>query len=247
MSDGRPRDPTAGAPASFPPAPGAEPARGAGVPGPNARHPDAFPLKETVPAGVPSQEAARRSPRDERPVEGTGTTAAARAADDLEAIVDRFEIPLLRYAGRIVRDEAAAQDVVQEAFIRFWRGRPSARPAEGKLAGWLYRATHNAAVDYIRRESRRRRLHERQAEEPTMDRAGLAASADEVDARRRIVLEHVDALSAAERQVLVLRIQEGLSYREIAQATRRTEGNVGCLLHHAARHLARHLKKAGVI
>ncbi len=179
--------------------------------------------------------------------ETAGIAFAARAGDELETIVNRYEMPLLRYAGRLVRDEAAARDVVQEAFIRFWRGSADTRPADGRLSGWLFRATHNAAVDYIRRESRRRKLHERQAEEPTQDLRARAAESDAVEERRRIVLDHVDGLPDAEREVLVLRLQEGLSYREIARATVRTEGNVGCLLHHAARRLSAHLKKAGVI
>ena len=176
-----------------------------------------------------------------------GAMPAQPAGSEIEAIVARFESPLLRYAARIVNDAASAQDVVQEAFIRLYRTWHGAWPVDGRLSRWLYRATHNAAIDLIRKEDRRRRLHARHAEEPTLDPAARAADAGEIADRRRIVLDHVAALPPAEREVLVLRLQEGLSYRDIARVTGRTEGNVGCLLHQATRGLAAHFKKAGVI
>jgi DNA-directed RNA polymerase specialized sigma24 family protein len=46
---------------------------------------------------------------------------------------------------------------------------------------------------------------------------------------------------------VILRLQEGLSYQEIAGITGRTEGNVGCILHHAVKKIAAGLKKSGVI
>ncbi|MFN2351679.1 MAG: sigma-70 family RNA polymerase sigma factor, partial [Kiritimatiellia bacterium] len=61
------------------------------------------------------------------------------------------------------------------------------------------------------------------------------------------VLECLRHLSVPEQQIMVLRLQEGLSYREISRITGRTEGNVGCILHHAVKKVSTKLKKAGII
>ncbi|MEM7396947.1 MAG: sigma-70 family RNA polymerase sigma factor, partial [Verrucomicrobiota bacterium] len=80
-------------------------------------------------------------------------------------MITEYESSLLRYATRILRDENAAQDVVQNTFIKLHKAwiDGTTRPNR-QLSGWLYRVTHNHAVDYIRRESRLRVLHEQQAE-----------------------------------------------------------------------------------
>ncbi|MFA4943231.1 MAG: sigma-70 family RNA polymerase sigma factor [Lentisphaeria bacterium] len=166
----------------------------------------------------------------------------AEAAARLEQVVAEHQAGLLRYAARFLNSAEAAQDVVQEVFIRFCRSwNPAACPAE-RLRFWLYSLAHNVAVDYCRRESRRRKLHEEQA--------ALAADPGgrgEAERRHRLVLDHLDRLDPAERQVLLLRLQHGFSYREIAETTNRTEGNVGCLLHHAVKKMSRILKSQGVM
>lgn len=153
----------------------------------------------------------------------------------MEAIVSAHESALLRYAAGIVNDPHAAQDVVQNTFIKLFRlWKPGLQPSD-TLRGWLYRVTHNEAIDYLRRERRISLLHVRQAEEtPPADPPGEGHSE-----RLEAVLAGVRKLDPAERQVLLLRLQEGLSYRDISRITGRTEGNVGCILHHAVRKLSR--------
>ena len=56
--------------------------------------------------------------------------------------------------------------------------------------------------------------------------------------KRALVLEHVSELKPNEQQVLLLRLEEGLSYKEIGQITGRTVGNVGKVLHHAVKKLS---------
>ena len=180
-------------------------------------------------------------------------TVESRTADGpvdreraLERVMAEHEAGLLRYAARLVSDASTAQDVVQEVFIKLYRGwTDGARPAQS-LKSWLYRVAHNAAVDHIRRESRLRVLHERQAE--TTDPAAPARQHREVEAKEamHLALTHVKRLSPGEQQVVLLRLQEGLSYREIAEVTRRTEGNVGCILHHALKKLSASLRQAGI-
>lgn len=98
--------------------------------------------------------------------------------------------------------------------------------------------THNEAVDHIRKESRRKELHEKQAQEqPESCADGIHCEAPDEE-RRLAVLAQIGKLHAREQQVLFLRFEEGLSYAEIAGITGRSEGNVGNILHHAIQKLA---------
>jgi RNA polymerase sigma-70 factor (ECF subfamily) len=169
------------------------------------------------------------------------------AAEEIEMIMAQHQEALLRYATRILNDPHAAQDVVQNTFIKLCDGwKDGAKPSR-QMKGWLYRVTHNQAVDYIRHESRLRVLHEKQGDE--VPDFGPATQGRELEREEAmdLALEHLRKLKPEEQQVVILRLQEGMSYREIAEVTRRTEGNVGCILHHAVKKLSQSLKRAGVV
>lgn len=174
----------------------------------------------------------------------TALSVAPDGDREFAAIITAHESALLRYVARLVNDAHAAQDVVQETFIKLFRAwRDDARPTEN-LRPWLYRVAHNAAIDHIRRESRLHHLHEQEALEHA---APDPADSEDPPERARIVLGHLRRLDPAERQVLLLRMQEGFSYREISLVTGRTEGNIGCILHHAVKKISASLKQAGLI
>ena len=161
------------------------------------------------------------------------------AVQEMEAVISEHESALLRYAGGLLRDGHAAQDVVQNAFIKLFRQwGPGMKPTP-MLRAWLFRVVHNEAIDHLRREKRLGLLHERHAMENTLTAQPSDASADRIEQ----ILAAVRRLDPSEQQVVLLRIQEGLSYREISQITGRTEGNVGCILHHAVKKLADWVRK----
>ncbi len=164
----------------------------------------------------------------------------------LEDIMSQYQASLLRYATRVLNNADMAQDVVQEAFIRLHGNLRRIRERGVPVKGWLFRTTHNAAVDQIRKESRLRLLHERQSDEPTQPGANPAGHRIH-DERHALVMSHLNALRPREREVLVLRMQEEMSYKEIAEVIHRSEGYVGTLLHTATRKLNKSLRQAGVI
>ncbi len=166
----------------------------------------------------------------------------ARRRERLEAVVAAYEAPLLRYASRLLNNSAMAQDVVQNVFVKLFRQWPPGMRADARLKNWLYRVTHNEAVDMIRAEERRRRLHDRRAADPACCADGLCCDPPP-DERVARVMRRLGILGLAERQVLLLRLQEGLSYGEIADITGRSRGYVGTLLHHAVKKLSAALKK----
>ena len=167
------------------------------------------------------------------------------AQDDLaklDQVITEFEAPLLRYAARILNNSSAAQDVVQTTFIKLckhWRSDAAPTP---QLSAWLYRVTHNAAVDHLRKESRRRALLRQHSEErqcltqPGRNGPGLSEMAQRA-------AKALQTLSLRERQTVILKVYEEKSYREISEITGLSEGNVGYILHHAMKKLAATLKR----
>lgn len=168
----------------------------------------------------------------------------ASQSPSLEEVVRAFEGPLLGYVTKILRDQNAAKDVVQNTFLKYHKHWSGDRICN-EVSGWLHRVAHNQAVDYIRRETRLRDLHERSGEfvSPEDERRQAKDRNEKMD----LALELVQELPESERDVVILRLQEGLSYRDIAERTGRSEGNVGCILHHAVKNLSEQLKHLGAI
>ncbi len=158
-----------------------------------------------------------------------------------EGVVAEFETRLLRYATRIVNDINAAQDIVQTTFIKLFRGwKADSRPAP-QLSAWLYRVTHNAAVDYLRKETRRRSLLQRHADEwDCMSQASRTGERISEPAERAARL--LRCLPLRDQQLVILKVYEEKSYREMSEITGLSETNVGYILHFAMKKLASLLK-----
>jgi RNA polymerase sigma factor (sigma-70 family) len=167
----------------------------------------------------------------------------------METIVSQHETSLLRYASRLVNSSTAAQDVVQNVFIKLFKNWDGHSHPSEKLKSWLFRVTHNEAVDLIRRESRLRVLHEKHAETRLDDACpdGVHCPPPSHEEKKATVLTHLKRLHPREQQVVLLRLEQGLSYRDISEITGRSQGNVGNILHHAIRKLSTVLQQEGVI
>jgi RNA polymerase sigma factor (sigma-70 family) len=160
-------------------------------------------------------------------------------AHGLPAVLSCFEAPLLRHAAAVVGSGSAAQDVVQETFLRLLA---NGQPIDN-LSAWLHRVTHNLAVDHVRKESRMRKLHH--AASPRTE--PLAPSpAEDLDRREAhaLVLGELERLTPNERAVLMLKIKEGRSYQEISERTGLSTSNVGYLIHQGLKKLAARRKAA---
>lgn len=158
----------------------------------------------------------------------------------LEAVMKTYESALLRYVSGLIRDTHAARDVTQKVFIKYFARASAQNLPPERLRQWLYRVAHNEAIDHIRRESRVRRLHESMESEPDFQLS--TAQAEAFGDKMAMVFSCIHRLLPSEQQVLLLRFQEGLSYEEISRITSRSQGNIGCLLHHALRKLAKIIK-----
>ena len=148
----------------------------------------------------------------------------------VRAALDRYERPLLLYALRIVggHDVERARDCVQETFARLCdQPRDS---VNGHLGPWLYTVCRNAALD-VRRKARREMALVETADEtiqspaPTPDRVAEAKDATSQ------VMKMLARLPGDQQEVIRLKFQHQMSYREISRITGHSESNVGFLIH----------------
>lgn len=148
---------------------------------------------------------------------------------ELQAALERWERPLVRYAARITGDLETGRDAVQDTFMRLMGADPGPE-AEGRAA-WLFRVCRNRSID-LRRMSARLEAIDLAS---VRDRRASPVEAAAATERRERVQAAMAVLPAPQQEVLRLRLHHGLSYREIAEVTGRTESHVGNLLHHAVR------------
>ncbi|MBI4601028.1 MAG: sigma-70 family RNA polymerase sigma factor, partial [Planctomycetes bacterium] len=140
-------------------------------------------------------------------------------------------------------DISRAEDVVQEAFLRLVEEAPRMGGVEN-VSAWLFRVARNLAIDSSRKEVRMERRHRLAAGTEVAPPPPLEAERLEVAG---IVQEKLHGLPPNQRDVLILKIQEGKSYREISEITGLSTSNVGYLIHHGLKSLASALRSAGVI
>jgi RNA polymerase sigma factor (sigma-70 family) len=159
------------------------------------------------------------------------TTATARAdastdSFDFEAVFRTHYQRIARVIFKVIRDPSRAEELAVEVFWNLWRHSSAHGP---NYAGWLYRAAVRAALDELRRRSRREK-YERWfgVNQPPSD-PETAREASEERIRIRRVLA---SLGSREAQLVVLR-SEGLSYEELAQAMRLKPTSINTMVHRA--------------
>jgi RNA polymerase sigma factor (sigma-70 family) len=160
----------------------------------------------------------------------------------LEA-VDLYELPLRRYARRLLGDFDLAADAVQHAFVKLCE--QSQAGLEGRVAPWLFRVCRNKALDHLRRAGREQAIDDEllrpsSSTATPVDRGAgdPATTAERAEIGRR-VLALVRELPAAQREALDLWC-EGFASREIAEITGRSEGHVRVLVHRGLAGLRSH-------
>lgn len=157
--------------------------------------------------------------------------------------MDAFGAPLTRYAARLLNNLEMAQDAVQDTWIKLANKIPPLTKPNSEARNWLFRVVHNEAVDMIRSEERKRELHKAWASDPAIGREAEHLPDTGLNERERKVLECLDILPPKQKQVLLLRLQQGLPYDEIAKVIGENSGYVGNLLHQAVKAVAAEIKR----
>ncbi len=133
---------------------------------------------------------------------------------------------------RLTGDTSAADDLVQESFLRVSRY-SSGFAGRAAFKTWLYRLVRNVCYDHMKAESRARKRAELAATEQMDERQ----EHEETDSRLETIRKALYRLSPEKREVLVLSRYEGLSYAEIAEKCETTVGAIKVRAHRAMREL----------
>ena len=145
--------------------------------------------------------------------------------------IERFEKPLISYAKQITGDLDSARDAVQEAFLRF--SRQDLEKLEPRLAPWLYFVCRNCAMDYRRKNGRYQELLEE--EDLPLEMCPRQTLVDEEDKQQLAAL--VARLPARQRELLKLKFEADLTYKEMAEVMKMSISNIGVQLHETIRTL----------
>lgn len=168
--------------------------------------------------------------------------------ETIEELFAALESPLLSYALRYTGELRLAEDVVQEAFMKLHTQFESVE----KPRRWLYRTVRNLALN------QRRDAQKTVPLEPAVENVNSSAPEtadpallpDEQIIRLEgigLVRISLEALDARSRELVRLKFNDELSYKDIAARTGLTTGNVGFILHHALKTIAAELAKTGIV
>ncbi len=152
-----------------------------------------------------------------------------RDASALETLMQRYRRLLKSAIMRTVNDDSAAEDVLQECFFELWRQADHYSPAKGRPLAWIMTLGKRRAIDHLRRSMAYCRAKDRmenaihQSASSTYDSA--AADCEQAD-MGRVLGEHLTLLPQAQKQVIVLAFLQGMSQREVAEATHTPLGTV---------------------
>jgi RNA polymerase sigma-70 factor, ECF subfamily len=146
---------------------------------------------------------------------------------------------------RIVRNPAAAEDLVQETFLRIWNRVHAFDQAKGALGPWVLAVARNRAIDYLRSVDGRMSqsaFEIDKMEEPSLY-AGFENDILNID-RVRILREAFEKLTPNQRIVIELAYYEGLSQSEMAERMKQPLGTVKTWVRTALKALREHLGEA---
>lgn len=148
--------------------------------------------------------------------------------------LERYEKPLVRYVARMTGDLETARDVVQDAFLRLCT--VETLPGDDRLAPWLYVTCRNRALDLIRKGRPMNARPDEQLDRTPSPYPNPAAVLESKERAGRVT-SALATLPEKQQEVVRLKFQGGLSYKQISEVTGHSVSNVGFLLHTAIRSL----------
>lgn len=146
-----------------------------------------------------------------------------------EKLFHRFYNGLCGYAETIVHKEEVAEEVVQDVFYNIWKNR-EVMQINRSWQSYLYRSVHNNAVMYLRKQKREQLFGDEALTDPGSDNADpeLLMQRDELS---DLISRTLEGLPERAREIFLMNREEGLKYREIAEAlsisVKTVESNMG--------------------
>ena len=167
-----------------------------------------------------------------------------------EYLVQKFHRPMIAFMYRMCHNQALAEELAQEVFLRVYRSRKS-YAAEAKFTTWLYRIATNLAVNHARDHKVERSGKVVSLDEPdeesgtTPDVADMHLNAEQQMLRQErlaAIKKHVLALPEKQRAAVMMHKYQGMDYREIASVLELSESATKSLLFRAYEALRERLK-----
>lgn len=155
--------------------------------------------------------------------------------------LERFEQPLMRYAIHLTGSVETAQDVVQDTFMKLCAA--DRAKVDSHLGPWLYTVCRNRALDVCRKERRMMPLTEG-VQDARAAATGVPSQAAERNEQQTLVMQALSGLTRNQQEVIRLKFQNALSYREISEVTGLSVSNVGYLIHMGLRKMRQQLDAA---
>lgn len=150
-----------------------------------------------------------------------------------QALVD-YESALIGYATTFLHDVERSRDVVQDTFIRLYQ--QDIEKVRQGVKAWLFTVCRNRALDVLRKEKRVVGLDDEMMAKVPSERRTPSERAD-LDERVSQLHVALSKVSENQREVILLKFEQGLSYDEISEVTGLSSGNVGFLLHNGLKRL----------
>jgi len=210
-------------------------------------------LHPTVWQGAPEQAARATGSADWRAMSDAEIMLRVRAGDDagFNFLIEKYRKPIVNFMYRMVHNQAVAEELAQDVFLRVYRSRETYR-AEAKFTTWLYRIATNLGVNHARDTKHERSAQTIYLDQPdpetgtTPDVADMhpGAEAEMVrDERMKAIRRHVMALPERQRTAVLMHKYQGLDYKEIGAVLHLSESATKSLLFRAYQTLRERLKE----
>jgi RNA polymerase sigma-70 factor, ECF subfamily len=168
------------------------------------------------------------------------------AAGDRRAfatLFDRHHAGVVRFAWRFVGNQAQAEELAQDVFLKLFRSAKSYQPS-AKFKTYLYRVATNTCLNARRGPAAKLEVTVDQTERPLEPAGSATTPGESLEGRQleAVVGKALAAMSERERAAFCMCRFEGLAYKDIAVALEATEAAVKSLIHRATLTVARHLE-----
>jgi len=166
-------------------------------------------------------------------------------------LVQKYHRAMIHFLFRMVRNQAVAEELAQEVFLRVYRSRESYR-AEAKFTTWLYRIATNLAVNHARDTRHERSASTIYLDAPDRETGTTPDVADDEptveqrlmrDERMAAIRAHVMALPERQRMAVLMHKYQGMDYRQIGEVLKLSESATKSLLFRAYQTLRDKLKE----
>ncbi len=202
------------------------------------------------PGSIPNGEAGQRIGLE--PAGDAAIMLRVAAGDEscFNYLVGKYHRAMIHFLFRMVHNQAVAEELAQEVFLRVYRSRESYR-AEAKFTTWLYRIATNLAVNHARDTRHERAARTIFLDAPdeetgtTPDVADNEPSAEQqlmTDERMAAIRTHVMALPERQRMAVLMHKYQGMDYRQIGEVLKLSESATKSLLFRAYQTLRDKLK-----